>query len=168
MIQSVRERIYQAIVDYCNTSQKPVGRQRLAQITGYKLNVVDEHIKTLKNIEGRVYSETPGYFQPVAQFAPDRDISVTVLTSGMRKIELGDDVLEVTPHEWAVLGSLASGSGRDYAERQDERHLLGTIASLKSQVRAGQQQLGAMAIRVARMQRLGQPDMFDHPEKSIT
>lgn len=165
MIQSVRDRIYQAIVDYCNASQKPVGRARLSQITGYKLNVIDEHIKTLKNIEGRVFVETPGYFMPAAQFPPDRDISVTVLTSGMRKIELGDTMLELSPHEWAVLGSLASGSGRDLAERQDERHLLGTISQLRAQVRHSQQQLGAMAIKVARMQRDGHPDMFDNAMK---
>ena len=166
MIQSIRERIYQAIVDYCNASQRPVGRQRLAQLTGLKLNVVDEHIKTLKNIEGRIYSDTPGYFQPASQFAPDRDISVTVLTSGMRKLELGDAVLEMSPHEWAVLGSLASGSGKDLADRQDERHLLGTIATLRATVRGQSQQLAALAVRMARMQRHGQPDMFDLSAKS--
>lgn len=162
MIQTVRERIYQAIVDYCNASQKPVGRQQLARITGYKLSVVDEHIKVLKNIECRIYSETPGYFQPVAQFGPDRDISVTVLTSGMRKIEIGDlPVVEVTPHEWAMLGSLASGSGKDLADRQDERHLLATIASLKGRVRECQKQLATQAMQFAKAMARGQPDMFD-------
>lgn len=164
MIQSVRERIYQAIVDYCNTSQKPVGRQRLAQITNLRLAVIDEHIKQLKNIEGRVFSDTPGYFQPVAQFGPDEDISVTVLTNGMKKLEKGDKIMEFTPHEWAVLGSLSSGSGRELADRQDERHLLGTIASLKAQVREGQRQMAAMAVQFARAQRNGQPDMFDTKE----
>lgn len=164
MIQSVRERIYQAIVDYCNASQRPVSRQRLAQITGYKAAAIDEHIKHLKDVEGRVYTDTPGYFQPVAQFGPDEDMSVTVLTNGMRKLEKGDKIVEFSPHEWAVLGSLASGSARELVERQDEKHLQGIIAQLKAQNREQHRGMVAMTAMIARMRRQGQPELFDTKE----
>lgn len=166
MIKSNRERVYQAIVDYVNANQRPVGRKRLAQITGLSLQQLDEHIKTLKEDNPpRIHSETAGYYEPVAMFPPARHISVTVLTDGMHKLEYGDEIAEFTPHEWAVIGRLASGSAKDLVDRTDDRTHHAAVNTLRAQIKDQSRQITDMAAVMARLQRKGQPDLFEGKKK---
>jgi biotin operon repressor len=160
MVESNRERVYQVIVDHVNATHRAVGRQSLSRLTGLKLSAIDEHIRALKE-DGRIHSDTAGYYEPVAQFPPDEAISVTVLQSGMRKVEKGDTITEWTPHEWAVLGSLAQGASRELVERHYENSQNGSIAQLKAMVREQGRQLADMTIRMARWQKANQKDLFE-------
>lgn len=160
MIESNRERVYQVIVDHVNGTHRAVGRQSLSRLTGLKLSAIDEHIRSLKE-DGRIHSDTAGYYEPVAQFPPDEPISVTVLASGMRKVEKGEAIMEFTPHEWATIGGLAHGSAREMVDRQHANGENGTIAQLKALVREQGRQIADMAIRMARWQKANQKDLFE-------
>ncbi len=165
MIQSNRERVYQAIVDYCNVNQRAIGRKRLAQVTGLSLPQLDEHIKTLK--EGGVIHapETQGFYEPVAQHPPARAITVSVLPDGLVKHEWGDKEEIWTPHEWAVLGQLASGAARGLSDRNDDRHVNARIEALQRQLKDAANRLADMATLVARLTRAAQPDLFEGKRK---
>ena len=102
-----RELVYQCLVDL-NEHNKMASRQRISQITGLKLSIVDDHIDRLKN-EGLVHSLYAGVFEPVDQ-TPDRNISTTSLSQGRLKIEIGDDVCtNLTPREQLSLAKQLAG-----------------------------------------------------------
>lgn len=160
MVESNRERVYQVIVDHVNATHRAVGRQSLSRLTGLKLSAIDEHIRALKE-DGRIHSDTAGYYEPVAQFPPDQAITVSVLIDGMKRLEKGDDIMDFTPHEWAELGKLSMGAGRELVDRHYANGENGTIAQLKAMVREQGRQIADMTIRMARWQKSNQKDLFD-------
>ena len=106
-----RNRVYQAAVDLTN-QHRPASRQLIAKLTGFKLAVVDDHVKNLKN-DGLLSHVVNGVVELTEHFSPDRPISITELPSGMVKYEIGDDVLELTPSEARRTGRMMGGFAQD-------------------------------------------------------
>jgi hypothetical protein len=90
-----RENIYQAVVDLHNRNLK-ASRQLIADLTGLKLSIVDDHLGTLKTL-GRIRTLYAGVFEPVIEFTLDRAISVTRLPGSLVKLELGDEIVTLNP-----------------------------------------------------------------------
>lgn len=102
-----RETILKAITDMTEHGQL-ISRQRLSDITGLKMIIVDDHISRLKE-HGVIRSPVAGIFELV-DTTPDRAISVTAMPRGSFKIEIGDDVCQaLTPREALALSKLLGG-----------------------------------------------------------
>ena len=114
-----RIRVYQAVVDLTN-QHRPASRKLIAQMTGFKLSMVDDHVKNMKN-DGLLSPVVDGVVEPVEHFPLDRPISITELPSGMVKYEIGDDVLELTPSEARRTGRMMGGFAQDAHVIRGER-----------------------------------------------
>jgi hypothetical protein len=89
--------------------EQVVTREALREVTGLKLSIIDDRIATLVE-EGWVDRKSRGVFVPVDRHPPARPISKTVLPDGTVKIEIGDELLTLTPREDRILAMLQSGA----------------------------------------------------------
>lgn len=89
--------------------QQLVTRESLEQATGLKLHVVDERVRVLIN-QGHLRRVQKGVYVPAVMWPEPRPISKTLLGNGMVKIEIGDTVLTLSPHEDRLLSSLQGGA----------------------------------------------------------
>ena len=102
-----RETVLKAITDLTEHGHQ-ASRRRIADETGLKMMVVDDHIGRLRD-DGLIRSLYAGVFELV-DTTPDRPISVTAMPRGSFKIEVGDDVCEsLTPREALALSKLLGG-----------------------------------------------------------
>lgn len=100
--------IYQCIVDL-RDANRVATRQVISQITGLRMTVVDDHVKRLRN-SGRLSSPVNGVFETVEVGAVDRAVSLTILSSGRAKLEIGDCCMELSPRELAHVGTATMGA----------------------------------------------------------
>lgn len=100
--ENTSEIIYSAALDL-HQSGHVVSRKTLQEATGQKLSVIDDRIKVLID-DGFMRRVENGVFIPIFKHHDARLISKTILPDGVVKIEIGDDVLDLTPHEAMLLG----------------------------------------------------------------
>lgn len=89
--------------------EQVVTRETVAELTGLKLTIVDDRLRALAD-DGRLKRVLRGVYVPVEVYPPARSISKTVLSDGMVKIEIGDEVLTLTPREDRALAMLQAGA----------------------------------------------------------
>jgi hypothetical protein len=89
-------------------------REALAEVTGLKLSIIDDRLTHLVNV-GQVIRRQRGVFEPAMTHPAARAISKTILPGGLVKIEIGDEVITLTPRENRALGDLMAGAGMQYA-----------------------------------------------------
>lgn len=104
--------IYQCIVDLTNTNRVAT-RQVVSSMTGLKMSIVDDHVKRLK-ADGKIHSPVAGVFEPVEDAPIDRAVSVTYLSNGRVKLEVGDECLDLTLREASSVGAATAGAGMKY------------------------------------------------------
>jgi alcohol dehydrogenase class IV len=91
-----------------HSQEQIVTREAIAVLTGLKEGVVDDRLKHLVN-EGLAARVQRGVYVPVEQHPPARHISKTILPDGTVKIDIGDQVLTLTPREDRMLANLQAG-----------------------------------------------------------
>lgn len=117
--------IYDAIVDLHNLEQDAT-RDAIRDVTGLKMTMVDDHVKTLCEKE-YIRRKLPGVFVPMEIPPPARPISMTEIPGGMVKLEIGDDLFELWPREQRILGKMLTGAATQYAAIQ-ANYEAGTMA----------------------------------------
>ena len=80
-----------------------ITRHTIAELTQLPTVVVDDRLRALAE-DGRIKRLVRGVYAVVKQYPPTRPMSKTVLADGFVKIEIGDEVLTLTPREDRVLG----------------------------------------------------------------
>lgn len=83
-------------------------RQVVAEATGLKLVIVDDHFKRMVE-DGLLRRPVNGVVEIVDMHPEPRPVSLTVLPGGMAKIEIGDICLEIWPQERRALAGLLQG-----------------------------------------------------------
>ena len=101
-------RVYQAVRDL-HAVGRAATRETVAEICRLQLSVVDEQLRALHKA-GQVTRVLRGHYEPALVFDPPRPISKTILSNGSAKIEIGDEVLLLTPAEDRALGQLMTGA----------------------------------------------------------
>lgn len=101
------ELIYNTIVALREQDRIPT-RQVLSELLGLKISVVDHYLKGLKG-EGRVVSPVHGVLEPVEAYREDRAVSATFLPRGAIKVEVGDQLLELSLREARAIGMALGG-----------------------------------------------------------
>ena len=101
-----QEIVLRAITDLYEHSQYAY-RARVAEITHLTLNQVDEAVKALREKQ-LIRTTTPGYFEPIDQ-SIDRVVSTTALPLGRLRIEIGDDMTDLSPREALALAKQMTG-----------------------------------------------------------
>jgi hypothetical protein len=142
--------MYQAAVGLYSAGRQ-ISKQNLCEVTGVRMSIVDEHVDKLRKA-GKLRRIVAGVLELVHSFPPDRPISRTTLDTGLVKLEIGDEYIEITPGEAGKLGLKFHGDAMMYAMVQKERVVYDMVARTERELRAANKRLDAMTITVAKMQ----------------
>ena len=111
--KSSTELVLEAVQDM-HLQEQVVTREALVEHTGLKMTIVDDRIGMLIE-DGRVHRVRNGVFVPAERHPPARAISKTVMPDGLVKLEIGDDVLTLTPREDRALAALQAGVAMQFS-----------------------------------------------------
>lgn len=111
-MKTQKQTVLEAVIDLHN-KETPASRTTIAKLTGIKQTAVDECLKRLADDE-LIYRLCSGVYAPVVQHPPQRTIYKTMLPDGTVKLDIGDDVITLTPAEARKVGSLMIGEGMEY------------------------------------------------------
>lgn len=102
-----REVVLNAVKELYSLEQVAT-RTTVTELTGLKQSLVDDCIKYLCD-EMMIRRVERGCYVPVIRYPAPRQIWQAVLPDGTVKLEIGDDVLTLTPVEARTLGMQMSG-----------------------------------------------------------
>ena len=102
------DRIYDAVRDLRSLEQIAT-RETVAELTGLKLSVVDDRLRALVD-DGKLKRLLRGIYELVEAYPASRAISKTIVGNGYVKIEIGDQLLTLTPSEDRDLAMLQAGA----------------------------------------------------------
>lgn len=91
------QRVFDAVRDLRELDQIAT-RDTVAELTGLKLAIVDDRLRALVD-DGKLKRLLRGIYELVETFPEPRELSCSILSNGWVKLELGDDLLELTPTE---------------------------------------------------------------------
>lgn len=94
------------IIDICAHGGY-ASRAKIVELTQLKMSAVDEQIDRLKT-DGLIRPLYAGVFEPVDQ-AEDRCVSTTSQPFGRTKIEVGEEMISLTPREAFALAKQLAG-----------------------------------------------------------
>lgn len=122
-----RTQVLEAVHQLHNLELRYIDTAAIMRVTGLQRGQVADAIKDLRNMslignpDGR-----DGLYIPLESQPPSQAITVTSLACGGVKIEKGDVIMELTPHEWTYsLAPLAAGAN---AQAVVMEHVTRTIA----------------------------------------
>src|SRR5690554_384921 len=149
MIKTNKQLVLEAVEDLHRLEQI-VTRETLANHTGLKLSVIDDRLKALVADE-RIMRVQRGVFVPVAQHPPARQISHTELPDGTVVLDIGDEVLHLTPREAWTLGAMLGGRALQAAQVDIGHAAAYANAELTARMRQMERQMEMMTEQVERM-----------------
>lgn len=155
------ETIYEAALALHNAG-KQISRPILAKVTGLTKTIIDHHVDRLVDNTGRMRRLGGGYYEIVEVFPPNRAISKTVLPDGRITIEIGDDVLQLSPGEARILGGNLLGEATEFAQLRGDRDVSDRVARLQHQREEDKKKIDALTHEVARLHKHQQAELaFD-------
>ncbi len=100
-----------------------VTRHTVAELTGLKMSVVDDRLRALVD-DGKLRRLVRGVYKPVEQYPEPRPMFFGLMTDGFVKLEVGDDVLTLTPAEARRIARAMGGFAEDARVLEStQRHL---------------------------------------------
>lgn len=132
--------IFDAVVDLHNNEQI-VTRTTLAAILDMKIGIIDDRLSYLVDIE-KIMRVERGVYVPVIQHPVSRIMSKMVLPDGTVKIEIGDEVLTLTPKEARTLGNLVVAEAMQYSNIELGHNMAVIQSSLAGQIKRLSHQVG--------------------------
>lgn len=143
--RSTAEIVLEAVQDL-HAKEQIVTREVLAEVTGLKLAIIDDRLSHLTDI-GRVRRVQRGVYVPFDQHRPARPISRTVLPDGSTVLEIGDEVIQLTPREARMLGEAMAGSGQQFVAIEVGNQAAVLAAELAAKVRMLEREMTALRAR---------------------
>ena len=100
-----------------------VTRHTVAELTGLKMSVVDDRLRALVD-DGKLRRLVRGVYKPIEQHPEPRPMFFGLMTDGFVKLEVGDDVLTLTPAEARRIARAMGGFAEDARVLEStQRHL---------------------------------------------
>lgn len=118
-------------------------RERVRDVTNLRQTIVDDRLRELAD-EGVLRRLARGVYEVVATFPPARIMSCTELDDGRVKLDIGDDVLTLTPAEARKLARGLTGFTRDLLAIEANRQVSDLIDRIHAEV------IGVVAKHTAR------------------
>lgn len=116
-----------------HAQEQLVTREGVAEATGLKLTVVDDRLGVLVD-DGEILRIKRGVFKPAVAHPPARTMSKTILPDGWVKIEIGDEILTLTPREDRSLAQLQAGAAAQLAAIEASHHATHLHAELANRI----------------------------------
>lgn len=108
-------------------------RSLLVEVTGLSYTLIDDHCKRFLE-RGEIRRLSPGVFEWIEPMPEARAVTCTRLPSGLLKLEIGDQVLDLVPAEARMVGQMLSSDARESAAIGAVRDLADDIAGLRRQL----------------------------------
>ena len=118
-------------------------RETVAELTGLKLSVVDDRLRALVD-DGKLKRLLRGVYELVETWPEPRELSCTMLSTGWVKLELGDDLLKLTPTEARRAARALGGFAEDARVIETTRSHLFLATELAAKVEAQRREMKAM------------------------
>lgn len=131
------ERIFSAVREL-RAAEQIATRETVAALTGLKLSIVDDRLRTLVD-DGRLKRLIRGVYELVEAYPAPRAISKTVLPNGYVKYDIGDDVITLTPKENRILALLQRGTATEVVETAFETLITPLMQEIEAGLRAVRQ-----------------------------
>ena len=125
--------VLEAIQDL-HSQEQIVTRETLSELTGLKLTVIDDRLGVLAD-DGAILRVQRGVYVPAPHHPPARPMSKTVIPDGTVKIEIGDEVLTLTPREDRMLANLQAGAAAQAAAIETGRNAALMAAELGAEIK---------------------------------
>lgn len=126
------DRIWDALVELHSQGQYG-SRERLAQITGFTLSIIDDHI-TRWHDSGRVFRIKDGIYEPIVVTRSSRMIySGRVPGSDIVKLEVGDKCMDLNQDEAREIGRQFAGYALEYNQVTIKEDVGAAIANMMAQ-----------------------------------
>ncbi|THJ36185.1 hypothetical protein E8K88_02665 [Lampropedia aestuarii] len=126
----------QRVLDACialSNAEQNITADNVVDLTGLKRDKVQYMLKDLKT-RGDLHSSTRGVYTLVESHPEARAISLTIACNGMTKVEIGDEILEVTPAEARQIAMLFAGRATEAAVIESSRAHMLLATELSAQV----------------------------------
>ena len=150
-VRSTGERIWGALVELHGQGQYG-SRERLAQITGFTLSVIDDHISRWHDA-GRVFRVKDGIYEPIVVSRASRMVySGRVPGSDIVKLEVGDKCMDFTQDEAREIGRQFAGYALEYNQitiKQDVGAALTVVAELAAESKRTQEYVRQLERKLA-------------------
>ena len=143
IIRTTLQQILDTVQELHNLEQI-VTREAVQEATGLTLTTVDDRLCVLVD-NGDILRVGRGVFVPAVRHPPARVISKTVMPDGSVKIEIGDEVLTLTPREDRHLAGMMAGSAAQLTAVEAGREVSATVASTVVAMRL---RIGALEARL--------------------
>ena len=130
--RTTKQQILDAVQDLHNQEQM-VTREALRELTGLTLTIIDDRLATLVD-DGELIRKSRGVFVPAVIHPPARPISKTVMPDGLVKIEIGDEVLTLTPREDRTLAGVQAGAALQFIGIDTEQTIVQVVADLRLKI----------------------------------
>lgn len=131
--RTTKQQLLDAVQDMHNAEQM-VTREALREVTGLSLTIIDDRLGVLVD-DGLIIRKSRGVFVPAVLHPPARPISKTVMPDGLVKIEIGDEVLTLTPREDRTLAGVQAGAALQFLGIDTEQSIIQALAALRLKVR---------------------------------
>lgn len=127
------QRVYDAVQELRALGQEAT-RHTVAQLTGLKMSVVDDRLRTLVHDE-RLTRTVRGVYELAKQYPPPRPMFFGILADGFVKVEVGDDVLTLSPEEARTMGRGLGGFAEDARVLESTRAQHGAVTELTTHLK---------------------------------
>ena len=107
-------KVWDAAVELRNTERR-INRRALADITDLTPGIVDDHVERFIE-RGQMRRAGKGDLEIIECFPLSRAITKTTLPNGLVKLEIGNEVLDLTPTEARLLARDMAGHMHELAE----------------------------------------------------
>lgn len=131
--------------------EQPVTWESIAEYTGLKKGIIDDRLKVLVADEKLIRLQR-GVYRPARQHPPTRPISQTELPDGTVVLDIGDEVLHLTPREARTLGGMLGGKAIQASQIDLGNHAAVMAAELAAKVRRLEREMQAMRLVTAEEQ----------------
>lgn len=136
------QRVFDAVRDLRELDQIAT-RETVAELTGLKMAIVDDRLRALVD-DGKLKRLLRGVYELVETFPEPRPIYCGILHSGMVKLELGEDVLTLTPSEARRTARALGGFAEDARVIESTRTHLFLATELAAKLEKMGRELKAM------------------------
>lgn len=140
--QTTAHLVWDAVLSLA-AEERSISRQVLRDVTGLALSIIDDHVERLIQRD-KLRKVGKGLLEVVQRFRESRPFCLIDLPNGELKVEIGDDLLELTPNEAMRLGRSLMGRARALDDLEDSNKALIRVSELAYRVRQLEQQNRAL------------------------
>ena len=137
--------IWDTIIELRNTERR-INRRALADLTGLAPGIVDDHV-TRWIEKDQLRRAGNGELEVIEQFPATRPFSKTVLPSGLVRLEIGSDLLELTPKEARTIAREFAGHLHELADTDAANRAVVLCHELARELKEARQEIKALRTR---------------------